>query len=110
MEAAIVAERKRSKDMEEEEMAMTPLELRNRLKQERHRMCKLAADLARQKVITVQSELEAEVLEEGRMNGLMRRLEELQLEKGRIINELEREEEMVRSLARVLILLKSANF
>eukprot|EP00429_Kryptoperidinium_foliaceum_P087293 CAMPEP_0176186804 /NCGR_PEP_ID=MMETSP0121_2-20121125/2060_1 /TAXON_ID=160619 /ORGANISM="Kryptoperidinium foliaceum, Strain CCMP 1326" /LENGTH=287 /DNA_ID=CAMNT_0017525303 /DNA_START=39 /DNA_END=902 /DNA_ORIENTATION=+ len=95
MEAAIVAERKRSQELEEEEKAMNASELRIRLKQERHRMSKLAADLARHKTITVQAQLEAEVLEEGRVNGLMRRLEELQLEKGRIIAELEREEEML---------------
>lgn len=95
MEAAIVAERRRSKDMEAREETMSAIQLREVLKQERHRMSQLAADLAKHKTMTVQCQLEAEVLEEGRINGLMRRLEELQLEKGRIINELEREEEMV---------------
>jgi hypothetical protein len=42
------------------------------------------------------------VLEEGRVNNLMRRLDVLQQEKGRIIVELEREEEMVRSKISIL--------
>ncbi len=98
METAIVAERKRAKEMQCLEETMTGDELRAVLKQERHRMSQLAADLAKHRTMTVQCQLEAEVLEEGRVNGLMRRLEELQLEKGRIIIELEQEEEMVRWL------------
>ena len=96
MEAAIVQERKRAKEMEAKEEDLGANELRAILKQERHRMSKIAADLAHHKTLTAQSQLEAEIMEEGRVNGLVRRLEELQLEKGRIVNELEREEEMVR--------------
>jgi hypothetical protein len=59
-------------------------------------MAKMAADLAKHKMTTAHSELEAEMVEEGRVNGLIRRLEELHLEKGQMINELEQEEEMVR--------------
>jgi hypothetical protein len=95
MEGAIVIERRRTKEMEAQEVDMTADQLREVLKRERHRMSQLSAELAKHKTLTVQSQLEAEVLEEGRINLLMRRLEELQLEKGRIINELEQEEEMV---------------
>lgn len=65
------------------------------LKRERNRAGRIAADLAAIRSAAVQSQLEAEVVEEGRINGLMRRLEVLQQEKGRIIVELEREEEML---------------
>ena len=96
MEAAIQAERTRAKAMEEEEANLGTDELRAVLKRERSRMSRMAADLARLKQVAVQCQAEAEIHEEGRINGLMRRLESLQIEKGRIINELEREEEMVR--------------
>jgi hypothetical protein len=96
MEAAVMAERKRAKELQAEETGMSADELRGVLKRERQRLNKYAADLARLKSAAVQCQAEAEVLEEGRINGLMRRLENLQIEKGRIINELEREEEMVR--------------
>ena len=42
-----------------------------------------------------QSQAEAEIEDESRMNALMRRLDTVQREKGRIIVELEREEEML---------------
>ena len=95
MEAASAAERSRARKLEEQEAKMTAEELRHVLKQERHRSARFAADLAALKQNSVQSQLEAEVIEEGRINGLMRRLDILQQEKGRIIVELEREEELL---------------
>jgi BioD-like phosphotransacetylase family protein len=96
MEAAAAKERARAKSCEHEEADMDADGLRAVLKRERHRAAKMAADLAALRAVSVQSQFEAEVLEEGRINGLMRRLDILQQEKGRIIVELEREEEMVR--------------
>ena len=96
MEAASAKERIRARACEEEEAGLGVDELRSILKRERYRMAKMAADLASLRATSVQSQFEAEVLEEGRINGLMRRLDVLQQEKGRIILELEREEEMVR--------------
>ena len=55
----------------------------------------MAGDLAVLKTSAVQLQLEAEVKEEGRINGLWRQMDTLQQEKGRIIVELEQEEEMV---------------
>lgn len=109
MEAAIITEHTRMREMEAKEKDLGADELRVILKQERHRMAKFAADLAKHKMLTVQSQLESEIMEEGRVNGLMRRLEELQLEKGRIVFELEREEEMVRSLLQNNLLLSARN-
>jgi hypothetical protein len=97
MEAACAAERSRAKVLEEEELYLTADELRAVLKKERLRTSKIQADLAALRSGTVQQQLQAEVLEEGRINGLMRRMDVLQEEKGRIIVELEREEEMVRT-------------
>ena len=82
--------------MEKEEVNLTADELRAVLKKERHRMARFAGDIAKLRNMAVQSQAEAEIHEEGRINGLMRRLETLQIEKGRIIVELEREEEMVK--------------
>lgn len=96
MEAAAATERTRSKRLEEDEKELNADELRAVLKRERARMGRIAADLAAMKSSAVQSQLEAEVIEEGRINCLMRRLDTVQKEKGRIIVELEREEEMVR--------------
>lgn len=96
MDSAMKRERARAKEMELVEETMTADELRAVLKKERSRMAKLSADLAAHKSAAVQSQAEAEVLEEGRINCLVRRLENLQKEKGRIIMELEQEEEMVR--------------
>ena len=56
----------------------------------------LYAFVSLQAAVELQSE--AEVIEEGRINGLMRRLDNMQQEKGRIILDLEREEEMVSKL------------
>ena len=95
MEAAVQKERVRIKAMEQDEQNLSADELPTVVKRERHRMARLAADLAAMKSMAVQSVAEAEVHEEGRINNLMRRLECLQQEKGRIIVELEREEEMV---------------
>ena len=96
MEAAVAKERKRAKEMELQEAGMSADELRAVLKRERHRMGRIAADLAVLKCNTVHAQLEAEMVEEGHINTLLRRMDELQQEKGRIIVELEREEEMVR--------------
>jgi len=95
MEAVVQKERQRVKDMEKEEENLTAEELRTVLKRERHRMARMAADLASMRAMAVKSVADAEACEEGRINNLMRRLECLQQEKGRIIVELEREEEMV---------------
>lgn len=95
MEGAVQKERTRTKAMEVDEASLGADELRIVLKRERHRMARLAADLASMKSLAVQSVAQAEVSEEGRINNLMRRLEGLQQEKGRIIVELEREEEML---------------
>jgi signal transduction histidine kinase len=101
MEAAAGLERERRKKMEVGEATMNADELRMVMKQERQRMTRAMADLAALKATNVQSQLEAEVVEEGRINGLMRRLDHLQQEKGRLIVELEREEEMVRYFYRI---------
>jgi len=95
MEAAVHSERERSKEKEKEEETMDADELRAVLKRERIRMSKIQADLAALRAAAVQSQAEAEVHEEGRINNLMRRVECLQQEKGSIIVELEREEEML---------------
>lgn len=92
MEAAAAKERQRAKQLEEEEKDLSADQLREILKRERHRTAKIQADLTGLRFGTVQQQLEAEVIEEGRINGLMRRLDMLQEEKGRIIVELEREE------------------
>ena len=99
MEAASAKERARAKALEKDEIGLNADELRLALRRERQRSSKMAADLAALRALAVQSQFEAEVLEEGRINGLMRRLDILQQEKGRIIVELEREEEMVRNIA-----------
>ena len=88
MEAAVLAERTRTAMCEQEEATMTADELREVLKKERRRTAKLAADLASFKCSAVQQQLESEIFEEGRINGLMRHVDHLQ-------HELEREEHMV---------------
>ena len=98
MDEAVKQERQRRMEREAEEKDLSADELRCILREERLRMSKMASDNARLKVVAVQCTMESEVMEEGRINTLMRRLENLQFEKGRIINELEREEEMVSML------------
>lgn len=98
VEHALEAERLRVKDLEPRERDMDAAELRVALRRERRHSQRLAADLAALWSSAVQSQAEAEVSEENRINGLMRRLDRVQREKGRIIVELEREEEMVRRL------------
>jgi len=95
MEAAVATERLRARELEKEELHMNADELRAVLKKERRRASKIAADLAVFRMTAVEMQSEAEVVEESRINGLMRRLEDMQQEKGRIILDLEREEEMV---------------
>jgi hypothetical protein len=95
---AIAAEKARVKEMErkENEADLSISDLKLILKRERSRSTKIIGELTLMKSISVASQAEAEVCEEGRINGLMRRVDCLQKEKGRIILELEREEEMVR--------------
>jgi len=95
MEAAATSERVRARKLEEEERDLSADELRQVLKRERHRTGRIAADLAASKAAAVRSQFEAEVIEEGRVNALLGRLDTVQREKGRIIVELEREEEML---------------
>lgn len=97
MEAAIVAERTRAALCEQEEANMTANELHAVLKKERRRTAKLAADLASFKCCAVQQQLETEVLEEGRINQFMRRVDHMQNEKEKIAVALEQDEEMVSS-------------
>lgn len=95
VDIAISNEKERIRTLEETEINLGADELRQILKKERQRTCKLVGELASMKSTAVASQAEAEVFEEGRINCLMRRLDSLQKEKGRIIVELEREEEMV---------------
>lgn len=95
MEAALTSERVRMKEKELEEQDMSTEELKSVLRRERIRMSRMAGDLAVLRSNAVQSQAEAEVNEEGRINCLLAHLDGLQQEKGRIILELEREEEMV---------------
>ena len=95
MEAALTSERVRMKEKESEEQDMSTEELKSVLRRERIRMSRMAGDLAVLRSNAVQSQAEAEVNEEGRINCLLAHLDGLQQEKGRIILELEREEEMV---------------
>lgn len=97
IDSAVSSERSRIKEMEkkENEADLSVDDVKLILKRERSRMTKLVGELAALKSMSVASQAEAEVCEEGRINGLMRRMDCLQKEKGRIIVELEREEEMV---------------
>jgi hypothetical protein len=95
VESVLAAERIRTKTCEEEESFLTADELRTILKRERKRASKLQGELASLRYSSGCQQQQSEVLEEGRINGLMRRMDVLQEEKGRIIDELEREE-MVR--------------
>ncbi|GAX19273.1 hypothetical protein FisN_4Lh152 [Fistulifera solaris] len=95
MEAAASAERQRAKELEIKEAGMSLEELRLVLKRERQRMGRIAGDLAAMRTVAGHSQLEAEVMEEGRVNSLMRKMNKIQEEKGRIILELESEEEML---------------
>ena len=90
-------ERRRVKELEALEEDMNAEQLRQRLQSERRRMATLAAELAKQKMMMVHSELQAEMVEEGRVNTLIRRLEEVDSQKEHKIHELEQEEEMVGS-------------
>ena len=95
VEHALEAERSRIKDLEAKEKDMDADALRVQLRRERQHSARLAADLAALWSSAVQSQAEAEIEDESRMNALMRRLDTVQREKGRIIVELEREEEML---------------
>ena len=102
---AIASERDRIKELEkkENEADLGVEDLKLMLKRERSRSVKLIGELASMKSMFLASQAEAEVCEEGRINGLMRRLDCVQKEKGRIIVELEREEEMVSFFAVTVI-------
>eukprot|EP00559_Dactyliosolen_fragilissimus_P004336 CAMPEP_0184869190 /NCGR_PEP_ID=MMETSP0580-20130426/33307_1 /TAXON_ID=1118495 /ORGANISM="Dactyliosolen fragilissimus" /LENGTH=397 /DNA_ID=CAMNT_0027370517 /DNA_START=22 /DNA_END=1215 /DNA_ORIENTATION=+ len=95
VEQAHAQERTRIQQLEAKETNMDEEGLRRALKRERMHSTRLAGEIAALKAEAVRSQAEAEVHEEGRINGLMRRLDCLQREKGRIIVELEREEEML---------------
>lgn len=94
---ALAQERSRIKELERMELkeTITMDEMRMALKKERAHSLRLTRELAALRSSQVQSQAEAEICEEGRINSLMRRLDDLQHEKGRIIVELEREEEML---------------
>jgi hypothetical protein len=109
VDAAMQQEKARAEELQALEMDMDVDELKRALKKERAHSSRLAVDLATLRSAAVQSQADAEVHEEGRINGLMRRLEGLQQEKGRIIFELEREEEMVRSDYRIQCVLSCYN-
>jgi hypothetical protein len=100
VEAVLAAERIRTKTCEEEESFLTADELRTILKRERTRASKLQGELTSLRYSSGRQQQRSEVLEEGRINGLMRRMDVLQEEKGRIMDELEREE-MVRGRSMV---------
>jgi hypothetical protein len=105
MEAAVAKERQRALQMEAQEANIINVpELRAILQAERKRMAKMAGDLAVLKLLAVQLQLQAEVTEEGRINGLWRQMDTMQQQQQqqqqqekerRIIVELEQEEEMV---------------
>eukprot|EP00548_Thalassiothrix_antarctica_P020316 CAMPEP_0194183210 /NCGR_PEP_ID=MMETSP0154-20130528/30404_1 /TAXON_ID=1049557 /ORGANISM="Thalassiothrix antarctica, Strain L6-D1" /LENGTH=218 /DNA_ID=CAMNT_0038900053 /DNA_START=260 /DNA_END=916 /DNA_ORIENTATION=- len=100
-------ERLRRIHMETLETNMDADMLRTVLREERIRMSRVAAELAQLKSLAATSQLESEVVEEGRINSLMRRVEGLQQEKGKIVLELEREEEKLtnglqRKLAKIM--------
>lgn len=97
IENASSKERQRIKLLEPSESSMSADELRAVLKKERYRTLNIVMELASVKSLLVMNQFEAEVLEEGRVNTLMRRLDIVKAEKERIIIELEREEEMVRT-------------
>lgn len=104
MEHAVAKERERTKQLEQEEMNYTAQQLKDVLRRERHRTGRICGELAAIRATNVKSQFEAEVMEEQRINSLVRRMDTLQQEKGRIIVELEREEEMVCS---ILFIIKS---
>jgi hypothetical protein len=101
IEHAINTEKKRIKNLESHENdllsqnKLSSSDFKLLLKKERNRNVQLVGELTALKSQAVASQAEAEVCEEGRIMGLMRRLDSLQKEKGRIIVELEREEEML---------------
>lgn len=96
VEHALEVERTRIREREKEEECYNDMDqVKQAIKRERSHSCRLVAELATLKSVSVKSQAEAEAYEEGRINCLMRRLECLQREKGRIIVELEREEEML---------------
>lgn len=95
IDAAMQQEKARAEELQALETDMDVEGLKRALKKERAHSSRLAVDLATLRSAAVQSQADAEIHEEGRINGLMRRLEGLQQEKGRIIFELEREEEML---------------
>lgn len=91
---AVEEERARAAEMEKEEEHCNAEELRMILKKERLRMESIQGDLTELKSGVVQEQLQAEVLEEECINGMVRRLDQLHEEKARIMIE-EREQEMV---------------
>jgi hypothetical protein len=103
VESALASEHARTKACEEEEVMFTADELRAVLQRERQRAAQLQANIAALRVVAGTDGLPQQrltegdvVQEEGRINGLMRRMDMLHEEKRRIAAELEREEDLVR--------------
>jgi len=94
-DAAVAAERIRTRELESHEASLGAESLRAVLKIERRRSSRLTGDLVALRSAAVESQAQAEAHEEGRINFLLGRLDKVQKEKGRIIVELEREEEML---------------
>lgn len=99
---AEAAEQARTVALEQTEVNYDADELRLVLKKERTRMQHIQADLIELRSGLAQEQLQAEVLEEECINGLVVRLDHLQEEKARIVLE-EREQEMVRGTARMYV-------
>lgn len=74
-EDAVIAERKRIKDMEDREKDLSADEIRHILKQERRRMIGLVRTVAQLRATAFQCQVESEIHEEGLMNTLMRKLD-----------------------------------
>lgn len=97
IEMASSKERQRIKECEFNEMNINNIdELKHILKKERYRTMNLILELNTLKCISTSNQLQAEVLEENRINTLMKHINTFQHDKEHIIIELEREEEMVR--------------
>lgn len=97
IEMASSKERQRIKQCEVAELNINNVdELKHILKKERYRTINIVIELNKLKYISTSNQFNAEVLEESRINTLMKRINTLQHDKEDIINQLEREEEMVR--------------
>jgi hypothetical protein len=96
MEEAASLERRRIHQLEQEEQELQSAEeFRRLLKQERHRSIQLQMDLAAAKQHLKQLAQSQEIQQEGRINQLVNRVDQIQQEKERLLVDLQREEEMV---------------